>query len=622
MNLTQALERAHLVPLLAAVAHLTGDIDLLDVYGSTPLNRLRAPVEEDPAVVAEVAALARQVVEDGARWRSDPLQREELLRIATFCAGEPVPSTYAELIRAEANFGDNRRPVRRHVGRQLRAVIVGAGLGGICAAIRLRQAGVSCTVFEKNEGIGGTWWANDYPNLRVDVPSRFYSYSFAPNPDWSAQYSIRDELQAYVEGCARRYGVTDDIKLRHEVRGARWDPATHQWSVRVQTPGGPESLVTCDVLVSAVGMLNRPSVPDIKGLECFSGTWFHSSYWQRDLDVAGKRVAVIGTGASAIQLVPGIAAGADHVDVFQRSRHWVLPNPMYLQGIDKGEQWLLRHLPFYAGWSRFLALWNTGDRLYPALRRDPDWSTPERSVSVTNEKLRMIMTNYLRQQLGDDGDLAGRVLPDYPPFGKRILQDGGWFSTLRRDNVDLIVEPIDHVSPRGVVTADGTTHDADIIALATGFHARRFLWPMEVEGPGGRLQELWGDSPRAHLGITVPGFPNLFCLYGPNTNPVAGSVIFMLECQVDYLLACIDLLLVGGHASIEVRRGTYDEYNRSLDTALDQMVWRHPDVSSYFKNGDGHVVTNCPWRLVEYWEMTRRPDPERHILTPMSQVRR
>jgi 4-hydroxyacetophenone monooxygenase len=621
MNLTKALERAHLVPLLAAVAHLSGDIDLLDVYSSTPLNRLRAPVDEDPGVVAEVTALAHRVVEDRACWRTDPLPTAELLRIATFCAGEPVPGRYAELIRAEANFGDSRRPVRRRVHRHLQAVIVGAGLGGICAAIRLRQAGVSCTVFEKNEGIGGTWWANDYPNLRVDVPSRFYSYSFAPNGDWSAQYSIRDELQAYVEGCARTYDVADDIRLRHEVTGARWDPVAEQWVVQVQPRGGPELEVRCDLLVSAVGMLSRPSVPDIEGLDSFGGPWFHSSHWERDLDVAGRRVAVIGTGASSIQLVPGIAAVAGHVDVFQRSRHWVMPNPMYLQEIDEGEQWLLRHLPFYSGWSRFLALWNTGDRLYPALRVDPEWSTPEQSISATNEKLRVIMTNYLRQQLGGDEDLIGRALPDYPPFGKRILQDGGWFASLRRDNVDLIVEPIDHVSPGGVVTADGSTHGADIIVLATGFHARRFLWPMDISGPGGRLADLWGDSPRAHLGITVPGFPNLFCLYGPNTNPVAGSVIFMIECQVDYLLACLELLLAGGHASIEVRQEAFDEYNSLLDAELDQMVWRHSDVSSYFKNSEGHIVTNCPWRLVEYWEMTRRPDPEQHILTPVREGR-
>jgi 4-hydroxyacetophenone monooxygenase len=617
MNLTKALERAHLVPLLAAVAHISGDIDLLNAYSSTPLNRLRAPVDEDPAVVAEVRGLAQKVVEDRACWRSDRLNTEELLRVATFCAGEPVPSRYAELIRVEANFSDSRRPVRRDVDRHLHAVIVGAGLGGICAAIRLRQAGVSFTVFEKNEGIGGTWWANDYPNLRVDVPSRFYSYSFAPNGDWSAQYSIRDELQAYVESCAHGYGVTGDIRLRHEVKGASWDPAAQQWVVRVQRPGEPELVARCDVLVSAVGMLNRPSIPYIEGLESFEGPWFHSSDWERGLDVTGQRVAVIGTGATSIQLVPGIAAVAGHVDVFQRSRHWVMPNPMYLRGIDEGEQWLLRHLPFYSGWSRFLALWNTGDRLYPALRVDPDWSTPEQSISPTNEKLRMIMTNYLRQQLRGDEELIRRSLPDYPPFGKRILQDGGWFASLRRENVDLIVEPIDHISPGGIVTADGATHDADMIVLATGFHARRYLWPMDISGPGGRLADVWGDSPRAHLGITVPGFPNLFCLYGPNTNPVAGSVIFMLECQVDYLLACLDLLSAGGHASIEVRRGAFDEYNRLLDAKLEQMVWCRSDVSNYFKNSDGHVVTNCPWQLLEYWEMTRRPDPDLHILTPV-----
>jgi 4-hydroxyacetophenone monooxygenase len=614
MELSEALEGATLVPLLAAIAHLTGEIDLLDRYASTPLYRFRNPVVEPPSLVAEVRALARTALEGHTGRRPDPLSSDRLLRIATFCAGEPVDGDYAELIRAESNFGQSRRAVPRQIDRRLHAVVIGAGLAGVCAAIRLRQSGVACTVFDKNDGIGGTWWENNYPNLRVDVPSQFYSYSFAPNASWSSNYSLRGELQTYVESCASDHGVRNDIHLRHEVLGAAWDSVDQRWIVRVQPPTGPEIVVGADILVSAVGMLNRPYVPEIAGLDAFAGPWFHSARWPRDLDITGRRVAVVGTGASAVQLVPGIAPMAARVDVFQRSRHWLAPNPTYLREVHNGERWLLHHVPYYAGWVRFLLFWNTGDRLYPAYRVDPDWPTPERSISGTNEKLRVIMTNHLRDQLDGDENLIGQVLPEYAPFGKRILQDGGWFAALRRENVDLVAQPIDHVTSNGVVTADGILHEADVLVLATGFYARKFLWPMEIRSDRGRLEDVWGDRPRAHLGMTVPGFPNLFCLYGPNTNPVAGSVIFMLECQIDYLLGSVDLLLTGEHASIEVRQEASDEYNALLDAELDRMVWRHPGVSSYYNNADGQVVTNCPWRLVDYWAMTRQPDPSLHVL--------
>jgi len=618
MDLVRALEDANLAVLVSAVAHLTGDASWLDRWDADTFFRLRNPARMDGATAAEIRAVAAALLAAGPRVGSTttPPSPELITRIATFCAGEPVDPDYAPLIAAESDFDgtDPRRfawpdAASAEPAASFRVAIIGAGLGGVGMGIRLGQAGVPYTIYEKNGGLGGTWWENDYPDLRVDVPNLFYSYSFAPNADWPDHYSRRAELQSYIERTANEYGVTDHVQFEAEVLAAEYDPDTARWTVRVRH-GDDVVESEYHAVISAVGMLNRPIVPDFDGLESFAGTTFHSSHWPADLELAGTRVGVIGTGASSVQLVPAIAPAVVHLDVFQRSRHWMMPNPFYLRAMTDGERWVMANIPYYAGWYRFLEFWNASDRMYSAFRVDPGWETPEQSISAPNEKLRLLMTNYMHAQLEGDDELFARLLPDYPPLGKRILQDGGWYAALRRDNVDLVAEPIERIVPEGVRTRDGVTHELDVLVLATGFHARKFLWPMEIRGPRGTLQEQWGEEPRAYLGITVPGFPNLFCLYGPNTNPVVGSVIFMLECQIDYVIRCLGLLATRGDAAMDCRQDVHDEYNRRVDAEHEQMVWRHPRVHSYYNNDDGRVVTNAPWRLLDYWRMTREPAPD------------
>jgi 4-hydroxyacetophenone monooxygenase len=615
MDLADALEDANLAVLLSALAHLTGDVSWIERDDTDAFFRLRNPGRLDDATATEIRARAAAIL-SGPRPPTTPRSPEFLVRIAAFCAGEPVDPEYGALIAAESDFGatDPRRfawpdASSAHHGASFRVAIIGAGLGGVGMGIRLGQAGIPYTIYEKNSGLGGTWWENDYPDLRVDVPNLFYSYSFAPNSDWPHHYSRRNDLQSYVERTANAYGVTEHVEFETEVVSAEYDPTTARWTVRVRH-GDDVSEAEFHAVVSAVGMLNRPVLPEIDGLDTFAGTQFHSSHWPADLDVAGKRVGVIGTGASSVQLVPAIAPSVAHLDVFQRSRHWMMPNPFYLRAMTDGERWCMSNVPYYAGWYRFLEFWNAADRMYPAFRVDPNWESPEISISAPNEKLRILMTNHMRQQLDGDDDLFHRMLPDYPPLGKRILQDGGWYAALRRDNVDLVTEPIARIVPEGVLTTDGATHELDVLVLATGFHARKFLWPMSIRGPQGTLQDRWGEEPRAYLGITVPGFPNLFCLYGPNMNPVVGSVIFMLECQIDYVIRCLALLVDRGDAAMECRQEVHDEYNARVDAEHEQMVWRHPKVHSYYNNDDGRVVTNAPWRLLDYWRMTREPEPE------------
>ena len=419
-----------------------------------------------------------------------------------FCAGEEVAPEYVPLVEEEANFdGDDRRRFvwRRApddaVRRSFRVGIIGAGLGGLCAAIRLEQAGIPYTVFEKNPDVGGTWYENTYPDLRVDVPNHFYSYSFRPNPDWSHYFARRDELAEYIETCAKEYGVLPNVRCCTEVLAADYDERRGRWAVQLRDADGTEERIEVDALISAVGMLSRPSIPDLPGLDAFAGPWFHSARWDHDVDLKGRRVAVVGTGASAMQFAPAIAPDVEQLTIFQRSRHWVTPNPNYHRAVTDAEKWLFHHVPYYEGWYRFLNFWNSADRMYPAFRVDPDWPEPDRAVSRPNDKLRRVMTTHIERELAARPELVDEVLPDYPALGKRMLQDNGWYRALLRDNVTLVNERIAGVEPDAVVTTSGRSYPADVIVLATGFQPNKYLWPMRITGRGGRARRPLGRGP-------------------------------------------------------------------------------------------------------------------------------
>jgi 4-hydroxyacetophenone monooxygenase len=619
-TLADALERANLVVLVSALAHLTGDRALLSRYPVAKFDRGWNVGSLSKHEKAGIRAHALELLGSLERGeiRPGPYDDDRLVfEIMQFCAGEPIDDAYVRMVREECVFGgaDLRRPEweRRPPREKLDAFhvgIIGSGFGGLCAAIRLQQAGIPFTIYEKNDDIGGTWYENDYPDLRVDVPNHFYSYSFEPNPDWSSFFARRDELKTYIDAIADKHALREHVRLRTEVVSAQWDEGRASWNVRLRGAAGAEEEVRVRALISAVGMLNRPSVPDLPGLRDFSGIKFHSSHWDRSLALAGQRVGVIGTGASGMQIVPAIAPEVAQLKVFQRGRHWALPNPMYHREVSEQEKFLFRHVPHYGAWYRFLLMWTVGDRGAPSFMRDPVWEKSHPlSISEANEERRVMMTEHIRAELHGDEALIAKVLPDYPAMGKRILQDNGWYRTLLRANVELVNEGIARITRKGVLTEDGVERALDVLVLATGFHPNKFLWPMEIRGRSGtRLHDVWGDDPRAYLGITMPSFPNLFCLYGPNTNPLVGSVIFMLECQVTYVVKCIAAMIARDLHSLECRRDVHDEYNRRVDEAHEGLVWRHPKVHSYYNNAVGRVTTNVPWKLIDYWRMTSAPD--------------
>lgn len=537
----------------------------------------------------------------------------------SFMVGQEVPVEYVPMMMEEmALDGRDARattpaanPRAEECG--FRVIIIGAGMSGLLAAIRLEEAGIPYSVIEKNEAVGGTWYENTYPGCRVDIANHFYCYSFEPNHDWSEFYSQQQELRAYFERCADKYGVRRHIRFNTEVVRARFDTASGLWKTTLRRSDGSEESIEANVLISGVGQLNRPLIPEFLGMSSFRGPAFHSAQWEHQHDLRGARVAVIGTGASALQLVPELAKVAAKLFVMQRSPAWMFPNPSYHRRVSDRTKWLLKHVPYYARWYRFLLFWPGSDGLLPSLIVDPEWPHQDRSVNAANEQARIFFTDYIRQEVGDDPELFAKAVPSYPPFGKRMLQDNGsWLVTLKRDNVELVTESIREIRADAIVCDDGRCHEVDVIVFATGFHANKFLWPMEIVGSSGvSLNEVWGDDPRAYLGITVPDFPNLFCLYGPATNLAhAGSIIFHSECQVRYVMGCIQAILDGEFASIECKREVHDEYNRRLDAALGQTVWAHPGMTSWYKNKEGRVTTTSPWRLVDYWKWTKAPDLE------------
>ncbi len=466
-------------------------------------------------------------------------------------------------------------------------------------------------IFEKNPDVGGTWFENKYPGCRVDNPNHNYSYSFAQRHDWPFHFSTQDVLLDYFQQCADAFGLREHIRFETEVVSATWSEDRRTWTVRVRGADGTDDAVEVNAVVSAVGQLNRPSYPDIPGRDSFAGPSFHSARWNRDVDLRDKRVAVIGTGASAVQFIPEIVPECGELLVFQRTPPWFGPTPDYHDPVEAGQKWLYQHVPSYSEWNRFWIFWRMGDGALANVRVDDAFEPKGAAVSAMNDFARMILTEYIKAEFADRPDLVEHVIPNYPPGAKRMLRDNGvWAGALKRDNVRLLTDTIAEITPTGIRTSDGTLHEIDVLIYGTGFHASKFLTPMTVTGRGGLdLHEHWQGDARAYLGVNVPGFPNLFCLYGPNTNIVVnGSIVYFSECGVRYILECLRLLYEGGYRALDVRKDVHDEFNEKVDAENRRMAWGWSDVNSWYKNDHGRVAQNWPFTLLEYWQRTRRPD--------------
>jgi len=475
------------------------------------------------------------------------------------------------------------------VTRDREIVVVGAGHAGVCLGSRLLEAGYRrLTVLEKAGRPGGTWRDNVYPGAACDSPAFAYCFSFAQKTDWSRKWAPQEEILDYIDGCVDRAGLRPHIRCDSELASARWDAEARRW--RLRTRAGDE--LGADILISAVGQLNRPRLPAIPGLDRFAGARFHTAAWEPGWHPAGREVAVIGTAASAVQLVPAIAPLVRRLVVFQRSPNWLLARND--RRYAAWEHALLARAPAVARLYRWW-LWLSYELRYPVIRGRP-WAS---------RRATELALDHLREQVADPA-LRRALTPDYPIAAKRVLLSDDYYPALQRDNVDLVTAPIERFTGDGVVTGDGALHRVDTAIFATGFDSTSFLAPMAITGAGGQqLAEVWADGAAAYLGITVAGFPNLFLMYGPGTNLGHNSILFMLECQARYIVDCLAAMDRHRLRSIEVRPEVQADYLAALDRDLADTAWAAVD-HSWYRHPAGRITNNWPRSTVSYYWQTRR----------------
>ncbi len=625
-TIERALADVSVPTLMMAMVHLTGDMGWVrgEIRPGPPgLNGVQGDLSEaDQATVRAAALAAIADYRDRGSTLPPPPSADDVLEMMAVLVGAPVPPDHAEMIfedllQRRHDPGGPALASAREDRAGFHVCVIGCGESGLLAGIRLSPAGIPFTILEKNAGVGGTWFENTYPGARVDIANHFYSYSFEPRA-WSHYYAQQPELHAYLEDVMDQHGIEPNVQFGCTVDSATWDDERAMWTVEYTNADGAPVTLEANAVISAVGQLNRPTIPDLPGADDFAGPAFHSARWDADVDLDGKDVALIGAGASGFQIAPAIADRTRSVTVYQRTAQWIAPNPLYYQPVGEGVAWALEHLPYYDRWYRTLVAYGVTDGAIAATRIDPDWDGGSESVSELNALTREFFLAAYREHV-QDPELLAKLTPDYPCMGKRTLQDDGtWFRTLQRDDVELVRDPIGRVTEHGVRTADGHERHADVIVYATGFVVPRMIYPLELVGRDGvKLDDVWGEAPSAYLGITVPQFPNLFLMYGPKTNAVNGtSLFFQSECWMRYILGCIDRLVADGARAMEPRQDVHDDYDRRTNDELAQMVWAHPSIEhSYYKNSKGELHTVQPWRIVDYWRWTSAPDPEDYVFT-------
>ena len=617
-----AIAEAHLPTLVMSIVHLTGDTSLLK--GERPVyalfdERQRTYSDETRKLIRQQA---RAAILAHLRGRAVPPPPEMpvVQEMMNYIAAAEIPKRYIPFLMDELmldgidrNTPQWTEPVLTESAKKMFVVVVGAGLSGILAGIRLKQAGIPFAIIEKNEDVGGTWFENTYPGCRVDSTNHMYAYSFASEGHaWPMWYSTQPALLGYFRKVTKQHGLAPHIRFGTELVEAVYDEAKCTWQVGLRGRDGQRSSLEATAVVTAVGQLNQPRLPDIAGLETFEGEAFHSAAWRHDVDLSGKKVAVIGTGASAFQIIPAIAPQVGKLSVFQRSPPWIMPTRNYHDEVGPGFQWLLHNVPFYEKWWRFFLFWSFTDGVYDAVRLDENGKP-----NAENDRIRGLLSRQMMRQLEGAEHMAEQVIPQMPFGTKRALRDNGaWIQTLRRDNVELVTTRIDRITPKGIQTSDGKVHEVDVIVYGTGFRATEFLRGVKVVGREGRnLTEEWAGDARAYLGAMVPGFPNFFMMYGPNTNIVVnGSIIMFSECAIRYIISALQLQAERGAGAVEIRPEVFEAFNAGVDERNRRMAWGAPDATNWYKNAAGRVSQNWPFPIVDYWYATREAQPAELIL--------
>ena len=608
----RAVEASDLAALRVALFQATGDTELAEFGPVATLD------DADRARLADRAVQLLETRMDGfpRRIPSD----EELRKLMDLVLGVPTRDEHFEIRRkflafTPFPFQHERSEDAAPVPEGFEVAIIGAGPAGISMAVQLERLGIPYVLYDRRSEIGGTWSIHKYPDIRVDTLSITYEFSFEDEYPWSEYFARGEEVRTYLEFISKKYGVHEHTRLGHDLEDARFDDESLTWHLTFQGPDGERVERDVNMVVSAAGVFAKTKLPDIDGIDEFEGTIVHPTQWTSELDMQGKRVAVIGNGSTGVQLMAPVAEKAEHLSVFQRTPQWIAPRPNYGRSVEPEVRWLLDHLPGYWNWSRYTSIiglmtWHE-DFLVP----DPEWEKKGGHITKKSEDLREFLVGYIKEQVGDRPDLLEKLVPDYAPMVRRPVVDNNWYKSLTRDNVDLVTSGIERLTKNGIETSDGKHHEVDLIVFATGFEVDKFLWPAEYRGEKGvNLRDYWGPkSPRAYLGMMVPQFPNLFIMYGPNSQPVSGGVSLPSWFQIwaAFIAQCLDTMFEEGHSQVAVKEEAFENYNAQLDAVGSELAFIKDARSverNYYVDADGRLVVNTPHETAELYEMMKTPN--------------
>lgn len=603
--IVRGLKVADLDAVKIALFHHTGDQALAKLPTSAKMT------DEQKDALIEKAA--EWLVENASTQRVPPPAAAEMRAMMEMVTGHPIGDIEFNSRFEIAGFDDypymaSWEGDAPSIPAGFKVAIIGSGFAGIGMGVQLGVLGIDYVVLERRPEAGGVWSINKYPDVRVDTLSVTYEFAFERKFHWKEYFGRGATVRDHLDTVSREHGVRDNTLFEHDVKEARWNPETSEWSLTIATPEG-ERTMTVNAIVSCSGLFATPKIIDFEGKDEFKGDIVHTAEWPEGLKHKDRRIATIGNGSTGVQILGTLASEAAHIDVFQRTPQWITPRAGYGKPIEEEYLWVIEHFPGYRNWWRFTAtapLFDTHKLMLP----DPEWQAQGGIVNEGNDAMRVQLKEYIADQVNGDEALIEKLTPDYAPLSRRPVVDNGWYKALTRDNVDLVTTPIKRLVPEGIETRDGKIHECDLIVTCTGYDVAKYLWPTRYKGDQGQdLHDQWeaGDGPRAYVGLMHPGFPNLFTIYGPNSQPISGGPQqpVWFATWGAFAARMLMRMLREGKSQVEVTREAYDDYNRKLDEAASKLLQTSKlggADKNYYLNADqgGRLQVNAPWYAPEY----------------------
>ncbi|KAF2489014.1 FAD/NAD(P)-binding domain-containing protein [Lophium mytilinum] len=619
-----AINLATVNALRLALYQVTGDIELRDMKVSK--EPIRGGAMADFVISKEdeekVKAKAQEflTLQEQRKAPNTPVEFsepsfEESSNLMKIFTGEKLKPSELRLGHEELAFENMPRAVNwskqpsPETLKNFHVVVVGAGINGISTAVSLKRLGINYTVIDRQSDTGGTWIINTYPEARVDTLGFSFQYKFERGYKWKEMFPSAQELREYLDYVAVKHDVKPRFKFNRELIAAIWDEESQSWQLTLKLPDGSTEPMTANAIISAGGLFATANLPDIPGIKSYKGTMFHTTGWDNSYDYHNKRIAVIGNGSSGAQLIPGLAKTASHLAIYQRTPQWIAPYDGYRAKVPAHLDWLLDRMPYYRNWYGY-ALFVRGMQLPPLQVEDKEWIAKGGLINERNDGMRKGLTAYIESKVGKDSPMLPKLIPKSAPLVRRLVVDNGYYDALMRDNTELVTEGITSFTEKGIKTADGKEREFDLVVLGCGFKPTEYLYPCDYTGrDGAKLDKTWAkDGARSYLGLTIPGYPNLFTLYGPNHQPRGGpSLHSWSEIWGRYAIAGIVKLIEGGKRSMEVKQEVYDEYNGRLDKENAKLIWER-EGAGYFVNKFGRQGVNMPWTSEVYHAWVVSPE--------------